>query len=230
MFWSSLLIGDSLHGAVEVVAAQLAADSTKMTTMVEAVASPLMMEAPTAPRLIHLRTTVTLTRMRKARIGRTTKWIQSLMVNWRVTLSSWDCKHFNWKNCPVRLAGQHKGRSEGGKKTLILETIADPDLYLWSIFFGEAGSLNDINVLDKSSIVTSILNGKFDLIKEEYMINGRFRDWLYFLVDGVYPNWLIFIKSVRYPVDEIESHFLLSVMKLHAKMLKGYLVSWFCGS
>ena len=121
--------------------------------------------------------------------------------------SSWDCKHFNWKNCPVRLAGQHKGHSEGGKKTLILETIADPDLYLWSIFFGEAGSLNDINVLDKSSIVTSILNGKFDLKTEEYMINGRFRDWLYFLVDGVYPNWAIFIKSVRYPVDEIESLF-----------------------
>ena len=31
-------------------------------------------------------------------------------------LASWDCKHFNWKNCPMRLAGQHQGHSEGGKK------------------------------------------------------------------------------------------------------------------
>jgi hypothetical protein len=121
--------------------------------------------------------------------------------------ASWDCKHFKWKNCPVRLAGQHKGHSEGGKKTLILDTIADPDLYFWSIFFGEAGSLNDINVLDKSSIVTSILNGRFDIKTEEYKINGRLRDWLYFLADGLYPNWAIFVKSVRYPVDDIQSLF-----------------------
>jgi hypothetical protein len=36
--------------------------------------------------------------------------------------ASWDCKHFSWKNCPVSLAGQHKGK--GANKTLILEAIA----------------------------------------------------------------------------------------------------------
>jgi hypothetical protein len=121
--------------------------------------------------------------------------------------SSWDTKHFQWKNCPVRLAGQHKGHAEGGKKTLILETIADPDLYLWSIFFGEAGSLNDINVLDKSSIVLSILNGKFDLKTDEYEINGHLRNWLYFLADGIYPDWAIFVKTFQCPLDEKESYF-----------------------
>ena len=24
--------------------------------------------------------------------------------------ASWDCKHFCWQNCPVRLAGQHLGK------------------------------------------------------------------------------------------------------------------------
>jgi hypothetical protein len=64
---------------------------------------------------------------------------------------SWDCKHFSWKNCPVSLAGQDKGKESD--KTLVLEAIADADLYIWYNFFGEAGSLNDINILNKSSIV-----------------------------------------------------------------------------
>jgi hypothetical protein len=43
--------------------------------------------------------------------------------------ASWDCKHFSWKNCPVALAGRHKGKEND--KTLILEAIANPDLYIW---------------------------------------------------------------------------------------------------
>ena len=31
-------------------------------------------------------------------------------------ICSWDCKHFAWKNCPMRLAGQYQGHAEGGKK------------------------------------------------------------------------------------------------------------------
>jgi hypothetical protein len=119
--------------------------------------------------------------------------------------ASWDCKHFGWKNCPVSLAGQHKGR--GTEKTLILEAIADPDLYIWYYFFGEAGSLNDINILNKSSIVGSILHGSFDLKTEPYTINGTTRDWLYFLVDGIYPPYSIFINTFQHPHDEMEKHF-----------------------
>ena len=56
--------------------------------------------------------------------------------------ASWDCKHYFWKNCPVRLAGSHKGKEKG--KTLVMEAICDPELYLWYSHFGEPGSLNDI--------------------------------------------------------------------------------------
>jgi hypothetical protein len=84
--------------------------------------------------------------------------------------ASWDCKHFSWKNCPVSLAGQHKGK--GADKTLILEAIADPDLYIWYYFFGEAGLLNDINILNKSSIVALILDGSFNIQTTPYTING----------------------------------------------------------
>ncbi len=62
-------------------------------------------------------------------------------------------KHFTWKNCPVRLAGQTKGHHEGGEKTSILEAICDPQRWMWCVFFGEPGSLNNMNVLCKSSVV-----------------------------------------------------------------------------
>lgn len=120
---------------------------------------------------------------------------------------AWDCKHFVWKNCPVYLQGQHKGHAEGGKKTLILEAIADCDGYIWYVFFGEPGSLNDLNVLDKSSIVSGILTGDFNLRVDPYTINGRQRDWLYFLVDGIYTAWTIFVKPLLAPMNERELAF-----------------------
>ena len=94
-------------------------------------------------------------------------------------------------------AGQHKGKEK--KNTLILEAICDPDTYIWYCFFGELGSLNDLNILEKSTIVGSILNGTMDLrLPQElhYCINGTVRDYIYFLVDGIYPKWPIFVSTV----------------------------------
>jgi hypothetical protein len=92
-------------------------------------------------------------------------------------------------------------------KTLVLEAIANADLYIWYYFFGESGSLNDINILNKSTIVGSILNGTLDLKITPYTINNTHRDWLYFLVDGIYPKYSIFINSFQHPHDEKETYF-----------------------
>jgi hypothetical protein len=126
---------------------------------------------------------------------------------WPGAFASWDCKHFEWENCPVRLAGQTKGHADGGKKTLILEAIADADTYMWYVFFGEVGSLNDTNILDKSSIVGSILGGTFNVSVEPYTVNGTTRDWMYFLADGIYPDWSIFVKTVRIALNRMEEIF-----------------------
>jgi hypothetical protein len=116
---------------------------------------------------------------------------------------SWDCKHFVWHRCPTVWAGQHKGHAEGGTKTLILESMADYKRYIWYANFGDAGSLNDINVLDKSSIVGSMLAGTFNLNCSDYTLNGRVRDWMYFLADGIYhPEWSIFVKTYSEPHDQ----------------------------
>ena len=62
-------------------------------------------------------------------------------------------------------------------------------------------------MLDKSSIVGSIIEGTFDCKVDKYEINGNFRDFLYFLVDGIYPSWAIFIKTFYEPITEMEKRF-----------------------
>jgi len=125
-------------------------------------------------------------------------------------LGSWDCKHYRWNNCPLRLAGQHQGHGQGGSATLIMESISDFRRYFWYVNFGDPGSLNDLNVLDKSSIVGSMYNGSLDLRSEPYRINGQSRDWHYFLVDGIYPEWAIFVNTYQDTSDEKKRKFALA--------------------
>jgi len=118
---------------------------------------------------------------------------------------SWDCKHFKWDKCPVRLSGQHKGK--GGGKTLVLEAVADPNLYVWFSFFGEPGSLNDINILDKSPILGDIISQKINTKVDPYIINHKERDWMYFLADGIYPRLSIFGLAINIAENMAQEHY-----------------------
>jgi hypothetical protein len=71
-----------------------------------------------------------------------------------------------------------------------MEIITDVDTYIWYVFWGESGTLNDLNILDKSYIVTSILNGSLDLTIADYEINGAIHNcnWMYFLNNGIYTG------------------------------------------
>lgn len=115
----------------------------------------------------------------------------------------WDCKHFRWKNCPIYLAGQYTGK--GKSPSVVLEAFCDPDLFIYYSFFGSPGSLNDINILDKSSIVLALLSRQFDLRTNPYTVNQNTRDWMYFLVDGIYPPWSIFMSTIAEPIGEKEN-------------------------
>ena len=97
--------------------------------------------------------------------------------------------------------------SDKDKKSLVLEAICDGDTYIWYHFFGEPGSLNDINILDRSSIVGSIFAQTFNSRVVPYAINGTTRDYMYFLVDGIYPSWSIFAKTNPNPVTEDEKYY-----------------------
>uniref|UniRef100_A0A0D3D7H8 DDE Tnp4 domain-containing protein n=1 Tax=Brassica oleracea var. oleracea TaxID=109376 RepID=A0A0D3D7H8_BRAOL len=106
-----------------------------------------------------------------------------------------DCMHWEWKNCPTAWKGQYARSS--GKPTIFLEAVASYDLWIWHAFFGPPGTLNDINVLDRSPIFDDIINGQAPQVN--FSVNGREYHLAYYLTDGIYPNWVTFIQSIKYP-------------------------------
>ena len=83
----------------------------------------------------------------------------------------------------------------------------DPFLYIWYFNFDAPGSLNDINVLDRSNIAGLLTTGDFNNQMPLSSINGRRRDWLYFLVDGIYPCWSVFVKTNHLPTTQRETKY-----------------------
>ena len=120
--------------------------------------------------------------------------------------ASWDCKHFDWASCPVRMQGQHKNGKEK-KKTIVLEAIADADHCIWHVFFGCPGAMNDINILDKSPILGAIHRGSLNIHVDECLIDDKHIDHMYFLVDGIYPDLAYFVKTLNNTIDEKERFF-----------------------
>jgi hypothetical protein len=61
-----------------------------------------------------------------------------------------DCMHWRWKNYPSAWQGMYTGHVH--EPTIILEAVANKDLWIWHAFFRMPGSLNDINILHRSSL------------------------------------------------------------------------------
>uniref|UniRef100_A0A0D3CZB4 Myb-like domain-containing protein n=1 Tax=Brassica oleracea var. oleracea TaxID=109376 RepID=A0A0D3CZB4_BRAOL len=101
----------------------------------------------------------------------------------------------NWKNCPTAWKGQYTRGS--GKPTIVLEAVASQDLWIWHAFFGPPGTLNDINVLDRSPVFDDILQGRAP--KVNYIVNGHEYHLAYYLTDGIYPKWATFVQSIPLP-------------------------------
>ena len=80
-----------------------------------------------------------------------------------------------------------------------MKAVYNPHLYIWYFNFGDPGLLNNTKMLDRSSIIGAILTQKFEMKVADYSLNGRLRDYLYFLVDGIYPAWSIFVKMIVFP-------------------------------
>ena len=81
--------------------------------------------------------------------------------------------------------------------TIILEAVASQDLWIWHAFFGLPGSLNDINVLERSPVFATLTEGRAPPIN--CRINGHNYTMGYYLADGIYPNWSTFVKTIPCP-------------------------------
>ena len=84
-------------------------------------------------------------------------------------LGSLDCTDWEWKNCPTGWAGQFTGKE--GSPTVILEAVATADLWIWHTFFGIAGSNNNLNVLNRSTILDDYAAGNETTVV--YHLNGK---------------------------------------------------------
>ena len=74
-------------------------------------------------------------------------------------IGSIDCMHWHWEKCPYAWKGQYT-RGDQGVPTIILEAVASHDRWIWHAFFGVAGSNNDINVLNQSTLFVDQLRGE----------------------------------------------------------------------
>uniref|UniRef100_A0A2N9H1F0 DDE Tnp4 domain-containing protein n=1 Tax=Fagus sylvatica TaxID=28930 RepID=A0A2N9H1F0_FAGSY len=84
-------------------------------------------------------------------------------------LGSIDCMHWKWKNCPTAWQSNFTGHIH--EPTIILEAVASYDLWIWHAFFGLPESHNDINVLERSSVFTELVEGRAPLVN--YSINDE---------------------------------------------------------
>ena len=110
-------------------------------------------------------------------------------------LGSLDCMHWTWKNCPTAWAGQYTGRSRS--PTIILEAVADYDLWIWHAYFGMPGSNNDINVLEASHLFANLAEGIAP--PAHYVIQGKEYNTGYYLADGIYPKWSTLVQTIHDP-------------------------------
>jgi hypothetical protein len=116
---------------------------------------------------------------------------------------SLDCMHWTWKNCPVAWQGQFQDKD--GDRSLILEAIADQSLWIWHAFSGLPGGNNDINVLDRSPLLSNLLQGAgHDMTFE---VNGHVYNRYYLLTDGIYPQWSCFLQPIHEPQGEKKEHY-----------------------
>ncbi|XP_021971260.1 uncharacterized protein LOC110866418 [Helianthus annuus] len=74
-------------------------------------------------------------------------------------IESLDCRHWRWYNCPTAWRGQHT-RGDHDGPSVILQAVASHDLWVWSTYFGLAGSCNDINIFEQFPLVEDFISGR----------------------------------------------------------------------
>jgi hypothetical protein len=121
-------------------------------------------------------------------------------------IGSLDCMQVGWKNCPAAWQGSKIGKS--GKPTIVLEALADHNLWFWHHSFGWPGSLNDINIWNRSYLLKAFLDGSFaNDVDFEFQIGDGVFHCLWVMVDGIYPELSRLVKTIQEPVGHKASRY-----------------------
>jgi hypothetical protein len=100
--------------------------------------------------------------------------------------------YWSWKNYPAAWYEQFKGNKKDS--AIIREAVADHETWIWHAVFGMSGSCNDINVLQRSPLMTWIAMGEGPPV--EFEENGHKYNYGYYLPDDIYPKWCSLVKAV----------------------------------
>lgn len=119
-------------------------------------------------------------------------------------IGSLDCMHWSWKNCPSAWKGMFQGKEK--EASVVLETICDQSRRFWHFNFGSPGSLNDINIIERSQLFFQSQSAECPL-NVNFNVNGRSYYIPYWLVDGIYPTYACFLKSIQNPRTRMEQFF-----------------------
>ena len=96
-----------------------------------------------------------------------------------------------------------KSGKESGGPTVVLEAFADYHLWFWYTSFGYAGSLNDLNILNLSPLLESLVDGSFVELEKSanvvpFRVAGDSFQRLFALVDGIFPPYSRFVKGYNF--------------------------------
>ncbi len=122
----------------------------------------------------------------------------------------------------VALQGSFKGKEK--KSTTVLEVISEQHLWFWQLSYGYAGTLNDLNILDLSPFLESLVNEKFPAAESDagvvpfYIGDHEFQK-LFPLVYGIYPKYNRFVCALKEPLTNVERA-LLDGKNLAGRMLR----------
>ncbi|GJZ00430.1 zinc finger, CCHC-type containing protein [Tanacetum coccineum] len=106
-------------------------------------------------------------------------------------LGSIDCIQWEWVKCPKALHGQFQ-RKEKRYPTIMLEFVADQQLWFWHAYFRVPGANNDLNVLYGSPLFDDLLAEKSP--EAPFQVNGKTYEKGYYLADEIYPQRSTFVK------------------------------------
>ena len=123
---------------------------------------------------------------------------------------SLDCTHTYWKNCPKAWQGSYKGKEK--KCSIVLEAVADYNMFFGHASYGYCGTLNDINILNLSPLLERLVDGSFEKLEKEagvvpYDINGETFNKVFVLVDGIYPKFSRFVKGITETIGDQEKNY-----------------------
>ena len=87
----------------------------------------------------------------------------------------------------------------------VAEACCSHGLWIWHLFVGNLGSLNDINILNCSPLLFQLYHGMSPEV--EFQVNGNTYNYPYWLGDGIYPKLATFVTAFAKPASEIDKNF-----------------------